>query len=68
MRSKIMARNISMRLLPAILLVSLAWVGGIFAQGGGTGAITGVVSDSTGAVVRGATVTLTSKVDQSNSN
>jgi outer membrane receptor for ferrienterochelin and colicin len=33
----------------------------LFAQSGGTGSITGVVTDSTGAIVRGATVSLTSK-------
>ena len=55
-----MAKNISIRSLSIMLLITLAWVGGIFAQGGGTGAITGIVSDATGAVVRGATVTLTS--------
>jgi len=61
MRSKILATNISIRFLLVMLLVTLAWAGSIFGQGGGTGAITGVVSDTTGAVVKGATVTLTSK-------
>jgi outer membrane receptor for ferrienterochelin and colicin len=61
MRSKIMVRNLSMRLVPVILLSAFLCVTNLFAQGGGTGAITGVVSDATGAVVNGATVTLTSK-------
>ncbi len=44
-----------------MLLAALVCVTSVFAQSGGTGAITGVVTDSTGAVVNGATVTLTSK-------
>ncbi len=56
-----MTKKISMRLLPLILLCAVGCVSNIFAQAGGTGAIAGLVSDSTGAVVSGATVTLTSK-------
>ena len=48
------------RLLPIILLIASVCVGNLFAQSG-TGSISGVVSDTTGAVVKGATVTLTSK-------
>ena len=49
-----------MRCLPVILLSTFVCVGNLFAQAG-TGGISGVVSDSTGAVVKGATITLTSK-------
>lgn len=54
-----MTRNVFMRFVPVILLV-VACISS-FAQSSGTGNITGVVSDSTGAVVRGATVSLTTK-------
>lgn len=53
-----MTRNIFMRLLPLALMTLLA--ANLFGQAG-TGSITGAVADSTGAVVNGATVTLTSK-------
>lgn len=49
------------RLLPVIVVAAFLCVGNLFAQTGGTGSIAGVVSDSTGAVVKGATVSLTSK-------
>ena len=55
-----MTKNFSTRLVLAILLGAFACVGNLFAQAG-TGGISGVVSDTTGAVVKGATVTLTSK-------
>lgn len=55
-----MTRNISMRLIPIILMSVFALVGGVFAQqSGGTGSISLTVTDSTGAAVKGATVTLT---------
>ena len=56
-----MTRKMFTRLLPIILLIVSVCVGNLFAQASGTGNITGVVSDTTGAVVKGATVTLTSK-------
>jgi len=56
-----MARNMFMRLLPLALAFVLTLAGGAAAQSGGTGNITGVVSDPNGAVVKGATVTLTNK-------
>lgn len=49
-----------MRLLPTALLSMLIFAGASFGQAG-TGGITGVVSDTNGAVVKGATVTLTNK-------
>lgn len=49
-----------MRLLPAALMSMLIAVGSSFGQAG-TGGITGVVSDTNGAVVKGATVTSTNK-------
>lgn len=56
-----MTKNIITRLLPVILVSVIVGVGSLFAQTGGTGSITGVVTDSTGAIVTGASVTLTSK-------
>ena len=56
-----MARNLFIRILPVLVFSVLVNVAGVFGQAGGTGAITGVVSDATGAVVNGATVALTSK-------
>lgn len=47
-----------MRFLAAVLFVLFAFAGSLFAQA--TGSIAGSVTDATGAVVRGATVTLTS--------
>lgn len=55
-----MTKNIFMRLLPAMLISALVFVGASFGQAG-TGGISGVVSDTNGAVVKGATVTLTNK-------
>jgi len=55
-----MTKNIFMKLIPAILLGAIFCVSSIFAQSG-TGSINGVVTDTGGAVVKGATVTLTSK-------
>ena len=55
-----MTRNVFTRLLPVILVGAILCVGNLFGQAG-TGSIAGVVSDSTGAVVNGATVTLISK-------
>src|SRR5438445_12615260 len=55
-----MTKTILIRLLPLILLGAFACAGNLFAQPG-TGGITGVVSDTTGAVVPNATVTLTNK-------
>ena len=54
-----MTKNIITRFLPVILVGAIC-VGNLFAQAG-TGSVAGVVADSTGAVVNGATVTLTSK-------
>lgn len=56
-----MTNNIIKRLMPIVSLIVLVCAGTLFAQSGGTGSISGVISDSTGAVVKGATVTLTSK-------
>lgn len=56
-----MTKNIITRLLPVIVVAAFLCVGTLFAQTGGTGSVSGIVSDSTGAVVNGATVTLTSK-------
>ena len=55
-----MTKKIITQFVPMMLLATLVCVGNLFAQAG-TGVITGVVSDTTGAVVKGATVTLTSK-------
>ena len=55
-----MTRKLFTQLVPAIVIATLVCVGNLFAQAG-TGSISGVVSDTTGAVVKGATVTLTSK-------
>ena len=52
-----------MRLIMTALLSVFAFAGSMFAQA--TGSIAGVVTDSTGAVVRGANVTLTSKATNS---
>ena len=54
-----MTRNIFMRFLPLAAILMLA-ASGVFAQAG-TGSITGVVSDTTGAVVPNATVKLVNK-------
>ena len=54
-----MTRHIFMRFLPLAAVLMFATIG-VFAQAG-TGGITGIVSDPTGAVVNGATVTLTNK-------
>lgn len=54
-----MTKNMIMRLLP-IALMTLIFVGSSFGQAG-TGGITGVVSDTNGAVVKGANVILTNK-------
>src|SRR5438445_664765 len=43
-----------------VALLSFAWVGSVYGQTAGTGALTGTVTDPTGAVVPNATVTLTS--------
>ncbi len=56
-----MTRNIFMRHLTVILLSAMAFVGSLFAQSGGTGSISATVTDSTGAIVRGAALTLTNK-------
>src|SRR5436190_481573 len=56
-----MTRKMFMRLLPLALAFIVTLAGGAAAQSSGTGNITGVVSDANGAVVNGATVTLTSK-------
>lgn len=55
-----MTKNMFMRFLPAALMSMLAFAVASFGQAG-TGAISGIVSDTNGAVVKGATVTLTSK-------
>ncbi|MFN0278152.1 MAG: carboxypeptidase regulatory-like domain-containing protein [Pyrinomonadaceae bacterium] len=55
-----MTKNISLKFL-SILLTAVAFAGSLFAQTGGTGNISVTVTDSTGAVVKGASVTLTSK-------
>jgi hypothetical protein len=56
-----MIRKFFARLMPSIMLVALAFAGSVFAQSGGTGSISGTVTDATGAIVRGASVTLTNK-------
>lgn len=56
-----MTNKIITRLLPVIFVGVIMFTGNVFAQSGGTGSIAGVVADSTGAVVNGAAVTLTSK-------
>ena len=56
-----MTRNIFIRLMCLGLFSIVMFTSDLFAQTGGTGSITGIVSDTTGAVVNGATVTLTSK-------
>ncbi len=56
-----MFRKILKRLIPVAVLTALVGVASVFGQAGGTGNITGIVTDSTGAVVRGANVTATSK-------
>ena len=55
-----MTKKIITQFVPMILLATFVCVGNLFAQAG-TGGISGIVSDTTGAVVKGATVTLTSK-------
>src|SRR5688572_17454411 len=56
-----MTRNMFMKLLPLVIAITMSFAGGAAAQTGGTGNITGVVSDANGAVVKGADVTITSK-------
>ncbi len=62
---KKMTNNISIRFITVALLTVFAFAGSLFAQAGGTGSIAGVVTDSTGAVVKGASVMLTSKATNS---
>jgi len=62
MRSKNkMTKNISLRLLSITLISAFAFVGLCFGQAGGTGSIAVTVTDSTGAIVKGAALTLTNK-------
>ncbi len=61
MRSKGMTKNIFARFLSIMLFSILACVGSAFAQAGGTGGISVTVADSTGAIVKGAALTLTNK-------
>ncbi len=57
-----MNKNFSIKFLTTAIFCLLLSIAPVFAQSqGSTGSITGVVSDSTGAVVPNATVTLTSK-------
>jgi outer membrane receptor for ferrienterochelin and colicin len=56
-----MTKNILLRFLSVTALSAFALVGGLFAQAGGTGSISVTVTDSTGAIVKGANLTLTSK-------
>ncbi|MBK8465437.1 MAG: TonB-dependent receptor [Chloracidobacterium sp.] len=56
-----MTKNIFARFLSIMLVSILACVGGAFAQSGGTGSISVTVTDSTGAIVKGAALTLTNK-------
>ncbi|MGI8788683.1 MAG: TonB-dependent receptor [Pyrinomonadaceae bacterium] len=57
-----MTKKISIKFLAMVIFCLLLSVGSLFAQSqASTGQITGVVADSTGAVVPNATVTLTSK-------
>ena len=44
-----------------MLLSVFAFAGSLYAQAGGTGGISVTVTDSTGAIVRGATLSLTNK-------
>lgn len=61
MRSKRMTKNIFSKFLSVTLVAILACVGGAVAQSGGTGAISVTVTDSTGAIVKGASLTVTNK-------
>ena len=54
-----------MRSVSAAVLCVAAFAGSLLAQAGGTGSIAGSVTDANGAVVRGASVTLTSKATNS---
>ena len=56
-----MTKNIFARFLSIMLFSILACVGSAFAQAGGTGGISVTVADSTGAIVKGAALTLTNK-------
>jgi outer membrane receptor for ferrienterochelin and colicin len=56
-----MARKMFFKLALTAIALVMATAAAAIAQTGGTGNITGVVSDPQGAVVKGATVTLTSK-------
>jgi len=56
-----MTKNIIARFLSIMLVSLLVSVGGAFAQSGGTGGISVTVTDSTGAIVNGAALTLTNK-------
>ena len=56
-----MTRKFFTMLLPFTLAMIVAFAASVSAQTGGTGNITGIVSDANGAVVKGAAVTLTSK-------
>src|SRR5258708_15562807 len=56
-----MTKNSSIKLLSGISLCLVMFVAQIFEQSQGTGQITGIVSDTTGAIVPNATVTLTNK-------
>src|SRR6476646_4992997 len=56
-----MTKNFIRTLIAAFSLLLILIVSGLSQTQAGTGSITGVISDSTGAVVPNATVTLTSK-------
>ena len=56
-----MTRNILVKFLSIMMLSAMACVGTLFAQSGGTGNISVTVTDSTGAIVKGASLTLTNK-------
>src|SRR6266508_132141 len=51
-----------LRLLASGLVLSFLFVASVYSQGSQTGGITGVVTDQTGAVVRGATVDIISEL------
>lgn len=56
-----MTKKFMARVMPSFFIVVLAFAGVTLAQSGGTGSIAGTVTDATGAIVRGASVTLTNK-------
>src|SRR5690242_3923241 len=58
-KGEVVKSNETLRLRLMFALLLALWVPSLLAQSGGTGALTGVVTDPTGAVVPNVTVTLT---------